>query len=36
MLPTRARAVWHLDDGDHCYVDGRFEPDSLRFDVPPR
>jgi hypothetical protein len=33
MVPTRARAVWHLDDGDWCYVDGRFE--GLRFDVPP-
>ncbi|MEU7813448.1 DUF6544 family protein [Pseudonocardia sp. NPDC049154] len=34
LLPTRARAVWHLDDGDFCYVDGRFE--QLQLDVRPR
>ena len=34
-VPTRARAVWHLPEGPLPYADGRFVPDSLRFDRWP-
>ena len=35
-LPAEAGAVWRLDDGEFRYVQGRFVPDSVEYDVPPR
>ncbi len=35
MLPGPARATWLLDDGPFTYVEGRFDPSSVRHDVPP-
>ena len=35
MVPGPARATWLLDDGPFTYVEGRFVPDGLRYDVPP-
>jgi hypothetical protein len=34
-LPTRASAIWHLPDGPLPYVEGRFVPGSVEYDVPP-
>lgn len=34
-VPTSARAIWHLPDGPMPYVEGRFVPDSIAFDVSP-
>jgi hypothetical protein len=35
-LPTGGRAVWHLPGGDYEYAHGRFVPETVAFDVPPR
>lgn len=35
-LITRASAVWHLEDGTLPYIEGTFEPSSIRYDVDPR
>jgi hypothetical protein len=34
-LPSRGRAVWHLETGEFEYAWGRFEPLTLEFNVPP-
>lgn len=34
-LPTRAQAVWHMDEGDLAYADFMFDPAALAFDVAP-
>jgi hypothetical protein len=34
-IPRGASATWHFDDGPFTYVEGRFEPDSLRWNVLP-
>lgn len=35
LFPTGASAIWDLPDGPFVYVEGRFEPSSMRFDVDP-
>jgi hypothetical protein len=35
-LPGPARAIYTLPDGPFCYVEGRFEPGSLAYNIPPR
>jgi hypothetical protein len=34
-LPSHGRAVWHLETGEFEYAWGRFEPETLEFNVPP-
>jgi hypothetical protein len=34
-FPGPMAAVWHLSEGPWAYVQGRLEPGSVRFDVPP-
>lgn len=34
-LPTAGRAVWHLPGGDFPYVEFRFDPGALAFNVAP-
>jgi hypothetical protein len=35
LLPSHGRAVWHLETGEFEYAWGRFEPETLEFNVPP-
>jgi hypothetical protein len=35
QLPSRGRAVWHLETGEFEYAWGRFEPETLEFNIPP-
>jgi hypothetical protein len=35
-LPTGGHAIWHLDNGEFEYVRGRFIPESVEFNLPPR
>jgi hypothetical protein len=35
MLPTRARAVWHLSTGPFSYADFTVDPEQVRFNVLP-
>lgn len=34
-LPSRGRAIWHLETGEFEYACGRFQPGTLEFNVPP-
>lgn len=34
-LPARAAAIWHLPEGPFCYVEGRFTPGLVTYNVPP-
>jgi len=35
LLPGRCRATWNLPEGEFAYMEGRFDPDSFAFNVPP-
>jgi Family of unknown function (DUF6544) len=35
LVPGRCRAVWNLPDREFSYMEGRFDPHSLAFNLPP-
>ena len=34
-VPGQFRAVWNLPEGEFSYIEGRFDPASIAFNVPP-
>ncbi|HUJ07415.1 MAG TPA: DUF6544 family protein [Streptosporangiaceae bacterium] len=34
-VPGQSRAIWNLPEGEFCYLEGRFDPGSIAFNVPP-
>ena len=34
-LPAQFSAAWHLTEGEFSYIEGRLDPASIAFNVPP-
>jgi Family of unknown function (DUF6544) len=35
LVPEQGRVLWNLPEGEFCYMEGRFVPESFAFNVPP-